>query len=232
MMRALGNLVPFVIQPPNMDVTHPKIQNDRRYWPWFKFNRQRRYHGPKELFNHRHSSLRNVIERTFGVLKQRFPLLRHMPRYDMSMMNFLMLNNQVTKMKMALKTKMNMKVKVEVKVQVKFRVKVELKMSTEMKMEYQLCNNRTIWDNGEMRLQHPCGRHTTISYFLFNFIFLYGIICFSCFHTMILEADIQHGRSRVAAYTATAEVDEGSTAACDGCIYFVHGPFSCGPCTV
>ncbi|GMP97485.1 hypothetical protein CsSME_00045720 [Camellia sinensis var. sinensis] len=36
MMRALGNLVPFVIQPPNMDVTHPKIQNDRRYWPWFK----------------------------------------------------------------------------------------------------------------------------------------------------------------------------------------------------
>ncbi|XP_028056116.1 protein ALP1-like [Camellia sinensis] len=189
MMRALGNLAPFVIQPPNMAVTHPKIRNDRRYWPWFKdcvgaidgthivvvapegdrmpyrgrkvhttqnvmatcsfdmkftfvyigwegsahdsriflealttnsadfphpppnkyylvdagythmpgyvapyrgqkyhlqeFNRRRRYHGPQELFNHRHSSLRNVIERTFGVLKQRFPLLRHMPRYDM-----------------------------------------------------------------------------------------------------------------------------------------------------
>ncbi|CAL5410713.1 unnamed protein product [Camellia sinensis] len=112
MMRALGNLAPFVIQPPNMDVTHHKIRNDRWYWPWFKnkyylvdagythmrgyvapyrgqkyhlqeFNRRRRYHGPQELFNHRHSSLRNVIERTFGVLKQRFPLLRHMPRYDM-----------------------------------------------------------------------------------------------------------------------------------------------------
>ncbi|CAL5359063.1 unnamed protein product [Camellia sinensis] len=136
MMRALGNLAPFVIQPPNMDVTHHKIRNDRRYWPWFKdcigtidgthvvvvapegdqmpyrdkhylvdvgythmpgyvapyrgkkyhlqeFNRRRRYHGPQELFNHRHSSLRNVIERTFGVLKQRFPLLRHMSRYDM-----------------------------------------------------------------------------------------------------------------------------------------------------
>ncbi|XP_028112906.1 uncharacterized protein LOC114311010 [Camellia sinensis] len=48
-----------------------------------EFNRRRRYHGPQELFNHRHSSLRNVIERTFGVLKQRFPLLRHMSRYDM-----------------------------------------------------------------------------------------------------------------------------------------------------
>ncbi|CAL5333481.1 unnamed protein product [Camellia sinensis] len=164
MMRALRNLAPFVIQPPNMDVTHHKIRNDRQYWPWFKdyvgaidgthvvvvapegdqmpyrgrkvhttenvmaacsfdmkftfvytgwedkyylvdagythmpgyvapyrgqkyhlqeFNRRRRYHGPQELFNHRHSSLRNVIERTFGVLKQRFPLLRHMPRYDM-----------------------------------------------------------------------------------------------------------------------------------------------------
>ncbi|CAL5341772.1 unnamed protein product [Camellia sinensis] len=48
-----------------------------------EFNRRHRYHGPKELFNHRHSSLRNVIERTFGELKQRFPLLKHMPRDDM-----------------------------------------------------------------------------------------------------------------------------------------------------
>ncbi|XLU45786.1 hypothetical protein S245_040600, partial [Arachis hypogaea] len=29
----------------------------------------------KELFNHRHSSLRNVIERCFGVLKKRFLII-------------------------------------------------------------------------------------------------------------------------------------------------------------
>ncbi|XP_028075956.1 uncharacterized protein LOC114278149 [Camellia sinensis] len=43
--------------------------------------RGHRYAGPKELFNHRHSSLRSVIERTFGVLKKRFPILRSMPNY-------------------------------------------------------------------------------------------------------------------------------------------------------
>ena len=32
--------------------------------------------GPKELFNTRHSQLRNVIERSFGVLKQQFAYLR------------------------------------------------------------------------------------------------------------------------------------------------------------
>ncbi|XP_042479282.1 putative nuclease HARBI1 [Macadamia integrifolia] len=36
----------------------------------------------KELFNHRHSSLRNVIERTFGVLKNRFHILKSMKAYD------------------------------------------------------------------------------------------------------------------------------------------------------
>ncbi|XP_061344936.1 uncharacterized protein LOC133290830 [Gastrolobium bilobum] len=36
----------------------------------------------KELFNHRHSSLRNVIERSFGALKNRFPILRKMPSFS------------------------------------------------------------------------------------------------------------------------------------------------------
>ncbi|KAL5706080.1 hypothetical protein ACHQM5_024289 [Ranunculus cassubicifolius] len=38
--------------------------------------------SPKELFNYRHSSLRNVIERTFGLLKKRFAYLRTTPFYN------------------------------------------------------------------------------------------------------------------------------------------------------
>ena len=34
------------------------------------------------MFNYRHSSLRNVIERCFGVLKACFPILRDMPPYS------------------------------------------------------------------------------------------------------------------------------------------------------
>ena len=42
---------------------------------------QGRPRGKQELFNYRHSSLRNVIERCFGVLKARFPILKLMPNY-------------------------------------------------------------------------------------------------------------------------------------------------------
>ncbi|KAI4371057.1 hypothetical protein MLD38_019333 [Melastoma candidum] len=38
---------------------------------------QRGPQTPKELFNHRHASLRNCIERAFGVLKKRFPINTH-----------------------------------------------------------------------------------------------------------------------------------------------------------
>ena len=37
----------------------------------------------KEMFNYRHASLRNVIERTFGVWKNRFHILRGIPRYPL-----------------------------------------------------------------------------------------------------------------------------------------------------
>lgn len=37
--------------------------------------------GKKEIFNHAHSSLRNVIERAFGVLKMKWRILLNMPSY-------------------------------------------------------------------------------------------------------------------------------------------------------
>jgi hypothetical protein len=39
--------------------------------------------GKKELFNYAHSSLRNVIERSFGVLKMKWRILLHLPSYPM-----------------------------------------------------------------------------------------------------------------------------------------------------
>jgi hypothetical protein len=38
----------------------------------------------KELFNLRHVSLRNVVERIFGVLKNRFQILARMPSFSVS----------------------------------------------------------------------------------------------------------------------------------------------------
>ena len=44
----------------------------------------RRPQNAKELFNLRHSSLRNAIERIFGVVKKRFPLLVTMRSFEFS----------------------------------------------------------------------------------------------------------------------------------------------------
>lgn len=38
---------------------------------------------PEELFNLRHSALRNVIERIYGVAKERFPIFCRMPSYSL-----------------------------------------------------------------------------------------------------------------------------------------------------
>jgi hypothetical protein len=43
----------------------------------------RRPHNKEELFNLRHASARNVVERIFGVLKKRFRILKDPPGYDM-----------------------------------------------------------------------------------------------------------------------------------------------------
>ncbi|KAL5707243.1 hypothetical protein ACHQM5_025316 [Ranunculus cassubicifolius] len=49
---------------------------------WLKTYRSNRATSPQERFNHGHAMLRNVIERSFGVLKKRFPILCKMPSYD------------------------------------------------------------------------------------------------------------------------------------------------------
>jgi len=43
----------------------------------------------EELFNLRHSSLRNVVERTFGIFKERFQIFKAPPRYDIKTQTWL-----------------------------------------------------------------------------------------------------------------------------------------------
>ncbi|KAL2317188.1 hypothetical protein Fmac_031064 [Flemingia macrophylla] len=54
---------------------------------------QRSPQNPRELFNRRHSLLRNVIERTFGVLKKRFPIIASgtEPHYSLDTMTNIIL---------------------------------------------------------------------------------------------------------------------------------------------
>ncbi|PKA56016.1 hypothetical protein AXF42_Ash014688 [Apostasia shenzhenica] len=42
----------------------------------------RNYTGPEEMFNHRHAQLRNTVERTFGIWKKRFPILKNMKSFS------------------------------------------------------------------------------------------------------------------------------------------------------
>ncbi|KAL2251496.1 UNVERIFIED_CONTAM: hypothetical protein Sindi_2271900, partial [Sesamum indicum] len=60
---------------PNFPGFLAPYRQDRYHINSFRGN-NRQAHSPKELFNQRHSQLRNVIERAFGVLKNRFPILK------------------------------------------------------------------------------------------------------------------------------------------------------------
>ncbi|KAL0908807.1 hypothetical protein M5K25_023315 [Dendrobium thyrsiflorum] len=44
----------------------------------------RRYTNQQELFNHRHAQLRNVVERTLGIWKERFQVLTHMRKFPVT----------------------------------------------------------------------------------------------------------------------------------------------------
>ncbi|PKU66340.1 hypothetical protein MA16_Dca015245 [Dendrobium catenatum] len=43
-----------------------------------------RYSIKQELYNHRHSQLRNVVKMTFGIWKERFKVLTHMPQFPLT----------------------------------------------------------------------------------------------------------------------------------------------------
>ncbi|KAH1090667.1 hypothetical protein J1N35_017924 [Gossypium stocksii] len=56
-------------------------RGERYHLPDFRRGNHRAS-GRKEIFNHAHSSLRSVIERTFGVWKKKWPILRDIPSYS------------------------------------------------------------------------------------------------------------------------------------------------------
>ncbi|XP_050225342.1 uncharacterized protein LOC126674858 isoform X1 [Mercurialis annua] len=87
-MRDPNNNFPF--PPPDKyylcDAAYPNTRGfmaphrNTRYW-LSDFRNDRRARTREEKFNHAHAKLRNVIERSFGVLKARFPILKIMPPY-------------------------------------------------------------------------------------------------------------------------------------------------------
>jgi len=58
------------------------IKGSTYHLPEFRLRRGRALQGKDEIFNFLHSSLRNVIERAFGVLKQKWRILKAMPSFS------------------------------------------------------------------------------------------------------------------------------------------------------
>ncbi|XP_035540302.1 uncharacterized protein LOC118344256 [Juglans regia] len=69
-----------------VDSAFPCIEKFMPPYPRERYHRSdhysgRQFRGYKDYFNFRHSSLRNIIERTFALLNNRFQILSAMPRY-------------------------------------------------------------------------------------------------------------------------------------------------------
>ncbi|KAL4590011.1 hypothetical protein LXL04_002929 [Taraxacum kok-saghyz] len=86
---------PFPLPPPDKyylcDAAYAHIRGfmapyrNVRYW--LGDFRRRRALNNKEKFNHAHAKLRNVIERAYGVLKARFPILKRMAPFSKEGLN-------------------------------------------------------------------------------------------------------------------------------------------------
>ncbi|KAL0010397.1 hypothetical protein SO802_005505 [Lithocarpus litseifolius] len=59
------------------------------------FQRGTELHRPEERFNYLHSSLHSVIERTFGVWKNRWKILRSMPAFHIRTQNYIIVATMV-----------------------------------------------------------------------------------------------------------------------------------------
>ncbi|XP_042487690.1 uncharacterized protein LOC122067917 [Macadamia integrifolia] len=66
------------------------FKGERYHIPDYNGGR-RQPRSTKELFNYRHSSLRNHIERCFGILKSRFPILKNMPQFSLSYQSYIVI---------------------------------------------------------------------------------------------------------------------------------------------
>ncbi|PKA63372.1 hypothetical protein AXF42_Ash005267 [Apostasia shenzhenica] len=74
----------FVVLSDSTTPCHPHIRNNLHFYPYFNFHNrsQRRYESPQELYNHRHAQLRNIVERTFDILKKWFKVLTDMKPFS------------------------------------------------------------------------------------------------------------------------------------------------------
>ncbi|KAK2649189.1 hypothetical protein Ddye_016678 [Dipteronia dyeriana] len=70
-------------------VVPAKIRENRKFYPYFKDcieaidGNRNDPENEKELFNLRHASLRNVIERIFGIFKSRFTIFKSTPLFPL-----------------------------------------------------------------------------------------------------------------------------------------------------